>query len=118
MGLPYHSGPLQKDKDGNPTLGTRGGILLATGKNAFAILEIIHHQSDLYQTAAWTLSAGEFIPIIHITGVYLSPDNKLPTSEIKALYTTLNNNFHTPSQHSPQNLRCHHYHILTGNFNS
>ena len=70
--------PFKKDKDGNPTLGTRRGILLATRKNAFAISEKIHHHSDLYQTATWTLSAGEFIPIIHITGVYLSPDNKPP----------------------------------------
>jgi len=110
--------PFKKDKDGNLTLGTRGGILLATRKNAFAISEKIHHQSDLNQTSTWTLSAGEFIPIIHITGVYLSPDNKLPTSEIKDLYTTLNNNFHTRSSHSPQNLHCHHYHILAGDFNS
>jgi len=63
---------------------------------------------------------SEFIPIIHITGVYLSHDNKVPTSEIKDLsgYTNLNNNFHTLSPHSPQNLHCHHYHILTGDFNS
>ena len=71
--------PLKKDKDGNPTLGTRGGILLATRKNTFAISEKIHHHTDLYQTATWTLSAGEFLPTIHITGVYLSPDNKVPS---------------------------------------
>jgi len=110
--------PFKKDKDGNPTLGTRNGILLATRKNAFAILEIIHHHSDLYQTATWTLSTGEFITMIHITGVYLSPDNKVPTSEIKDLYTTLNKNFDTPSPLSPQDLHCHGYHILTGDFNS
>jgi len=86
--------------------------------NAFAISEKNHHQSDICQTATWTLSAGEFIPFIHITGVYLSPDNKVPTSEIKDLYTNLNNNFHTPSPHSPQNLQCNHYHILAGDFNS
>jgi len=106
--------PIKKDNDCNPTL----GILLATRKNAFAISGKIHHHSDLYQTATWTLSAGKFIPIIHITWVYLSPDNKVPTSEIKDLYTTLNNNFHTPSPHSPQNLHCHHHHILTGDLNS
>jgi len=50
--------PFKKDKDGNHTLGTRGGILLATRKNAFAISEKIYHQSDLYQTATWTLRAG------------------------------------------------------------
>mmetsp|Transcript_68156 Transcript_68156/g.110587 ORF Transcript_68156/g.110587 Transcript_68156/m.110587 type:complete len:80 (+) Transcript_68156:371-610(+) len=53
----------------------------------------MHHQTDLYQAATRTLSAGDFIPIIHITGVYLSPDSKVPTSEIKDLYTTLSNNF-------------------------
>jgi len=110
--------PFKKDKDGNPTLGTRGRILLATRKNSFTISEKIHHHSDLYQTATWNLSAGEFISLIHITGVYLSPDNKVPTSGIKDLYTTLNSNFHTPSPHSPQVLHCHHYHILTGDFNS
>jgi len=31
--------PFKKDKDGNPTLGTSGGIFLATRKNAFAISE-------------------------------------------------------------------------------
>ena len=97
--------PFKKEKDGNPTLGTRGGILLATRKNTFAISEKIHHHTNLYQTETWTLSAGEFLPIIHITGVYLSPDNKVQTSELKDLYTTLNNNFHVPSPHSPQNLR-------------
>jgi len=66
--------PYKKDKFGNPTLGTRGGILLATRKNTFAIPEKIHHQTDLYHTATWTLSADEFIPIIHITRVYISPD--------------------------------------------
>ena len=108
-GWAFHTiqAPFKKDKDGNPTLGTRSGIFLATRKNVFAISGKIHHQSDLYQTATWTLSVGEFIPIIHITGVYLSPDNKVSTSEIKELYTTLNNNFHTPSPHSPQNLHCH-----------
>ena len=75
-------------------------------------------RTDLYQTATWTLCAGKFLPIIHITGVYLSPDNKVPTSELKDLYSTLNNNFHVPSPHSPQNLHCQHYHILTGDFNS
>jgi len=55
------------------------------------------------------LSAGEFTTIIHITGVYLSPDNKVPTSKIKDLYTTLNNNFYTPSPHSSPNSQCHHY---------
>jgi len=54
----------------------------------------------------------------HSTRVYLSPDSKVPTSEIKDLYTTLNNNFHTPSPHSSQNLHRQHYHILTGDFNS
>ena len=93
-------------------------MILATRKNAFAISEKFHHQSDLYQTATWTLSVSEFIPIIHVTRVYLSPDKKVPTSEIKNLYTNLNNNFNTPSPHSPQNLHCHHYHILTGDFNS
>jgi len=95
--------PFKKDKDGNPILGTRGGILLATRKNTFAISGKMHHHTDLYQTATWTLSAGEFLPIINMTGVYLSPDNMVPTSEIKDLYTTLNNNFHVPSPHSPQN---------------
>ena len=88
-------------------LGTRGGILLATRKSTFAISEKIHHHTDSYQTVTWTLSAGEFLPIIHITGVYLSPDNKVPTSEIKDLYTTLNNNFHVSSPHSPENPHCH-----------
>ena len=110
--------PFKKDKDGNPILGTRGGILLATRKNTFAISGKMHHHTDLYQTATWTLSTGKFLPIIHITAVYLSPDNKVPTSEIKDLYTTLDNNFHIPSPHSPQNLHCHHYHILTGDFKS
>jgi len=67
-GLHTIQAPYNKDKDGNPTLGTRGGILLATRKNAFAISGKIHHQTDLYQTVTWTLSAGESIPIIHITG--------------------------------------------------
>ena len=109
---------IKKDKDSNPMLGTRGGILLATRKSTFAISEKIHHHTDSYQTATLTLSAGEFLPIIHITGVYLSPDNKVPTSEIKDLYTTLNNNFHVPSPRSPQNPHCHHYHLLTGDFDS
>jgi len=42
----------------------------------------------------------------------------VPTSEIKDLYATLNNNFHVPSPHSLQNPHCHHYHILTSDFNS
>ena len=77
----------------------------------------MHHQTDLYETVTWTLSAGDFIPIIHITGVYLTPDIKVPTSEIKNPYTTLND-FHTPSPHSSQNLHCQYYHVLTGDFNS
>jgi len=48
MGLPYNSDPYKKDEDGNPTLGTCGGILLATRKNAFAISGKTHHQTDLY----------------------------------------------------------------------
>jgi len=40
--------PYKKDKDGHPTLGTRGEILLASRKNTFAISEKIHHQTDLY----------------------------------------------------------------------
>jgi len=75
--------PYKKDKDGHPTLGTREEILLAIRKNTLAISEKIHHQTDLYQTATWTLSVGDFVPIIHMTGVYLSPDGKVPTSEIK-----------------------------------
>jgi len=70
--------PFKKDKDSNPTLGTRGGILLATRKNTFAISEKIHHHTDLYQTATWTLSAGKFLAITHITGVYLNPDKRYP----------------------------------------
>jgi len=34
------------------------------------------------------------------------------------LYATLNNKFLIPSQHSSQNFKCHHYHILIGDFNS
>jgi len=70
--------PFKKDKDGNPTLGTRGGIFLATRKNTFAISEKNHHHTDLYQTATWTLSAGKFLPIIHITGVYLTLTIRYP----------------------------------------
>ena len=101
--------PFEKDKDGDPTLGTGGGILLATRKNTFAISEKIHHHTNLYQSATWTLSAGEFLPIIYITWVYLSPDNKVQSSELKDLYTTLNNNFHVPSPHSPLSTLSHTY---------
>ena len=105
--------PFKKDKDGNPTLGTRGGILLATRKNTFAISGKIHHQSDLYQTATWTRSAGEFIPIIHITGVYLSPDNKVPTTETKRqgkTSPTKERNNHYPAQQTFQ--LPHHQHTV------
>ena len=44
--------------------------------------------------------------------------DKVPTSEIKNLCTTLKNNFHTPSPHSSKKYHSHHYHIFTEDFNS
>jgi len=79
----------KKDKDGHPTLRTHGDILLAIRKNTFSISEKIHHQTDLYQTKSWTLSSGDFIPIIDMTGVYLSPDKKVPTYHLKSRTYTL-----------------------------
>ena len=98
-GWTFHTieAPYKTDKHGQPTLGTRGGILLAIKTKSFTVAQKIHYCQDTLQAATWTLSAGEFIPHIHITGVYLSPDSKVPTADIKQLYTTLNNTFHPPT---------------------
>ena len=50
--------------------------------------------------------------------MYISPDPRLPNSEIQQLYTTLNTDFHPPFPPSPQNTHAEHYHIYTGDFNS
>jgi len=64
LGVSYNSGTIQKGLGQRWTTHTktRGGILLAIRKNSFATSEKIHHQTDLYQTATWTLSAGGLYP--------------------------------------------------------
>jgi len=110
----------KKDKQGLPTTTSSGqpGVLLAIRQDTFAVTQKKHYEQDQYQAATWTLKSGTFIPHIHITGMYISPDPLLPNSEIKQLYATLNTDFHPPSSPSSQNTHADHNHIYTGDFNS
>jgi len=112
--------PFKKNKQGLPTTtsSSRGGVLLAIKQDTFAITQKTHYEQDKYQAATWTLKSGTFIPHIHITGMYISPDPLLPNSEIKQLYVTLNTDFHPPFPPSSQNMHGGHYHIYTGDFNN
>jgi len=71
-------------------------VMMTFSEDSFAVTQKTHYQQDQYQAATWTLKSGIFIPHIHITGMYISPDPLLPNGEIKQLYATLNTDFHPP----------------------
>jgi len=112
--------PFKKDKQGLPTTTSSGRdrVLLAVKQDTLAVTQKTHFGQDQYQVVTWTLKSGMFIPHIHITGMYISPDPLLPNSEIKHLYATLITDFIPPYHPSSQHTHGGHYHIYTGDLNS
>jgi len=105
MGLPHNSVHFQKDQQGLPTTTSSGpgGVLLAIKQDTFAVIQKTHFEQDQYQVATWTLKSGIFIPHIHITGMYISPNPLLPHSEIK-IYTRRSSRTSTCHPPNPHNI--------------
>ena len=73
----WERGPLKTDKQGTVTAETRGGVAIVIRTDSFKIKIKVLTSETLHQSATFTLYDGEFIPEIHLTVCYLSPNQEV-----------------------------------------